>query len=76
MGRTRKYRRYHPAVWALTVAPIIVLSFGIPFYNRSRMVMELDFISFFLIIMDFVTVVFTAAAYYIERRTAHRKKPG
>ncbi len=51
----------------MTVTPIVILSFGIPFYNRSGTVLELDFMSFFLILMDIVTIVLMAIAYYIEK---------
>ena len=72
--KAKKYKRYHPGVWILSIAPLIVLSFAIPFYNKSTMVGQIDFISFFLILMDGVTIALTAAAYFIGKRTSEKRR--
>lgn len=68
------YKRYHPLVWILTILPIIILSFGIPYYNRNNVIFGFNFMSFFLIIMDLVTISLTAIAYYIEKNTCQKRK--
>jgi len=68
------YKRYHPLVWILTILPIIILSFGIPYYNRNNVIFGFNFMSFFLIIMDLVTISLTAIAYYIEKNTSQKRK--
>ena len=69
----KKYKRYHPAVWILAMIPIVILSFGIPFYNKSKIVFGLNFMSFFLIVMDIVTIILISIAYYIENLTKEKR---
>jgi uncharacterized membrane protein len=70
----KTYKRYHPLVWVLVIVPILILSFGIPYYNRNDIVFGLSFMSFFLIIMDIVTIILTFIAYTIEQKTSQRRK--
>ncbi len=70
----KTYKRYHPLVWVLVIIPIVILSFGIPYYNRNDIVFGLNFMSFFLIVMDIVTIGLTFLAYIIEKKTSQRRK--
>ncbi len=70
----KTYKRYHPLVWILVIIPIVVLSFGIPYYNRNDIVFGLNFMSFFLLVMDLVTIGLTFLAYIIEVKTSQRRK--
>ncbi|OSS42687.1 hypothetical protein DESAMIL20_570 [Desulfurella amilsii] len=70
----KTYKRYHPLVWILVIIPILILSFGIPYYNRNDVVFGFNFMSFFLVIMDIVTIILTFIAYIIEQKTSQRRK--
>ncbi|MGE4547046.1 MAG: hypothetical protein AB7E28_04655 [Desulfurella sp.] len=70
----KTYKRYHPLVWVLVIIPILILSFGIPYYNKNDIVFGLNFMSFFLIVMDIVTIILTFIAYTIEQKTSQRRK--
>lgn len=69
----KTYKRYHPLVWVLVILPIIILSFAIPYYNRNDIVLGLNFMSFFLIMMDIITIFLTLIAYLIEKKTSQRR---
>lgn len=71
----KTYKRYHPLVWVLVSIPILILSFTIPYYNRNDIVFGLNFMSFFLVVMDFVTIFFILISYLIEKKTSQRKTP-
>ena len=69
----KTYKRYHPLVWILTIIPILIVSFGVPYYNRGDIVFGLNFMSFFLIVMDIITIILTFVAYKIEQKTSQRR---
>ncbi len=62
------YKRYHPAIWLILLIPIIILSFGIKYYNNNRIIFGISSMVWFFILMDILTVILTYIAYLIEKR--------
>jgi len=69
----KTYKRYHPLIWILTITPIIILTFGVPYFNSNKVVFGLDYMSAFLIVMDFITSICMWIAYRIGEKTNQRR---